>query len=1129
MLKRILVLVGTVTVGLVALWGLTWLIPSPPQVAYADPARVPSHVPDQAGHRRPASQATGCVTVTSNIVTNTTWTAPCYRLVTSTVTIHPQATLTISPPVTGTWVEFQAGAQLQVLGNLQALGTPSRPITFTSASTTSPSPCNGVGRWIGIILEDDSGGDRIQHSLIEYACTGIRINDEDRVEILSNTLRFNGGSGSRNGAIGGDTDQSRIANNQIYSCTNGIMLGESFQNRVISNTIHDVDGYGLMLLRDMGPGGSDNRISDNEVYRCGRGGLWLEQGSGNQVLSNTVYLNTGGAIYLADQGLASVSHNHVYSNGGGSGYRAALYFTGTSDLASVVANVLYDEQADAIEYTATGSSASPSMTLNALCSVPAYELQAAASPTVNAPHNWWGTNTPAAGVNYAGPVVLDPRVTLALTGTADGMVLVTLRDSDGHTVPAPSGRPTSPPAPNARRVALSTSWGTLNPPIVFVDNAGIATAMLVPAATPAPATIVLTATGFCGYAVTGTLEPPRLWVTKSAETCIAPGEAFDYQITYQNITTGTTFYSAGLTDTLPLSVSYTGGPEWACVGRVCSRTVVSIPPGISGTLQLPVQLSAAFPYTLQATIANGVAIQGGNRFTLTTSIESGPDLVVVKNDNVGPLPLVQQARWEALAQQLSISSLPGSRQVAQHPFVTPGERITYTILYVNAGVGPASGVVLTETLPQYTHYIGGGWTYAGGRQYVLPVGNLAPGQGGAVTFIVQVDDPFPPGVERVVNRVDVDGGTPECDTGNNVSADDTPVHTDGKLYVANRLSGTIDVFNTTSFDYLTTIPVGLNPYGMAVYSDHLFVADFAESATHGSLYVVDTLGDTVVATTTVGAHPIHVAASGGTIYIAGHSGPPPVTLVRASPPWDVVAELYLDRYQTYEFGFFGATADPARGSVYMTKPDFGGIGVWRVTPVTTTWRLDYVYPTSEAQRQRPRSILYHAGTDRVYAAMGLIDELWVFDPGSWTLLERIRTGHQDPANPGYGGHGLAALGQCIFVSNYLGESVTAVIDGDCVERPGSGLVPAPAGPYTIYLPLIGRGLISQQRIVTIPVNGRPEGMAGLGNLLFVTLSSANRVAIINTETLTVVGEIAVLGAYPHTVVVAGGNPLSPTP
>jgi hypothetical protein len=51
MLKRVLVLVGTVTVSLVALWGLTWLIPSPPRIAYAGPASIASHAPGQAGHR----------------------------------------------------------------------------------------------------------------------------------------------------------------------------------------------------------------------------------------------------------------------------------------------------------------------------------------------------------------------------------------------------------------------------------------------------------------------------------------------------------------------------------------------------------------------------------------------------------------------------------------------------------------------------------------------------------------------------------------------------------------------------------------------------------------------------------------------------------------------------------------------------------------------------------------------------------------------------------------------------------------------------------------------------------------------------------------------------------------------
>jgi uncharacterized repeat protein (TIGR01451 family) len=630
----------------------------------------------------------------------------------------------------------------------------------------------------------------------------------------------------------------------------------------------------------------------------------------------------------------------------------------------------------------------------------------------------------------------------------------------------------------------------------------------------------------CNYEDT----PVRRWplrVEKRTEDCISPGDAFSYTVTYRNRTTDTTFYDVTLTDTLDAYVGYAGGPSdgWGCAGRVCTQTIPTILPGVSDTLLLPAQLDALFPYTLQTSITNVVEISGGNRFVLVTPI-AGPDLAVVKNDNVGPLP--QRGRWEAVAGRLSALGLFRPLQTAQHrEFVRPGERITYTILYLNDGFVPATGVVLTETLPEYTSYVGGdGWTPASGRQYTLHVGDLAPSQGGEVQFIVQVHEPFPLGEDRVINRVDIGGEMSECDLGNNWSADDTPVRTDVKLYIANRDSGTVDVFDTADFEHIKTLPVGTNPYGMAVHGDHLFVADFAEDASSGSLHVVDILSDTVVASIAgVGAHPIHVAADGGYVYVASHSGPPPITVVRAEPPWDIVTELYLNRDLTYEFGLFGATVDVKRDRIYFSKPDFGSEGIWALTPSSPTWQLDYVYPSDEA----PRSILYHPTTGRVYAAFGYIDEVWAFDPSDWTLLERIPTDHQDATHPGYGAHGLAALGQCIFVSNYISESVTAVVDGSCVEGLGTGLVAPPAGPHRIYLPIVGRDLVSERRIVTIPLSGRPEGMTGAGNLLFVTLSNEDRVAVINTETLTVVGQITVTGSCPHTAILAGDIWLSSAP
>jgi len=1478
--------------------------------------------------------ATGpCIQVTADVAVSSTWSAACYRIMTNTVTVYPGVVLTISPPVTGTWVEFQEDAQLQVFGNLQALGTPSRPITFTSVNTTSPSH----GDWLGIILEEDGGGDVIQHAVIEYARTGVKINDENRVHILSSTFRYNGGGGSTNGAIGGDADYSRIANNRITSCTNGIALSEAGYNAIVSNTIRSIEHYGLILLRGGVGGGSNNDIIDNVIVDCAYGGMRLEDGFNNHVFSNTIYLNAGGGIYLDAQSVAGVQDNYVYGNGGGSGYPAAILITNTTSLSDVMRNVVYDEYAEAIEYNDSNSGGSPVLALNALCSLPSFELQNDDGVTIDAPSNWWSTNTPIDSV--AGPVDFVPWIQLALGGSADGTITVTLRDSAGNTAPPPARRVTVPPAPNARRIALSTNWGTLSPDVVVVDGDGIATTRLIPEATLGPDTIVFTATDFCGYQVTGTIElpnlaitkttaltqvaagdvltyvisyantgtaaatdvritdtlpagtvwagdtapsrgwtrlstapptwtiptlspgargsfvlsvtvdpsacglsltnwvtigtsiletslddnvahtppvtvfctdlaiakfarpsagppdapitftivytnrsdfsipdvvitdwlpgdtvylgdssglgvtqspgrlrwtipslPPRgsgsftltlrytstvcpatlintvtisstipdldpadnqdtatydvlcdvdlvvvkdddvgpitalnttleagqgaaaarlleatrerallapaqyrefvyegdlvtytiavvnagtftatnvvltetmpaayvdyvgygwipidsstyittvgtlppgagrilyfvvrvhrplppgvdnlvnlvcvgsdgadtnphdncnyedtpvlrlpLWVSKRAEDCIAPGDRFIYSITYTNTTTSTTFSGVVVTDTLDPYVSPDGasGYGWTCSGRVCTQTLAAIPPSTVGTIDLPVQLSAAFPYTTRTVITNVVEIQGGNRFTLITPIDTGPNLLVVKNDNVGPLPLAQQTTWNDAARRLHRLRLSSPLQIMQHrEFVRPGERITYTILYLNDGIGTATGVVLSETLPLYTSYAGGGWTLASPGQYVLAVGDLAPGEGGQVQFIVQVDDPFPLGIDRVINRVDIGGGTPECDLSNNWSADDTPVQTDLRLYVANRNSGTVDVFNTTDFGYLRTIPVGTNPYGLATDGDLIFVADFDESASRGSLHVIDPLSDTVVASASgIGAHPIHLTTIGGYVYAASHSGPPPITIARASAPWDIVAQPRLNRYLTYEFGLFGATADETRGYVYLTTPDFGSEGIWRLRPVSPTWQLDYVYPVDEL----PRSILYHPSTDLVYAVMGFIDELWVLDPNGWELLERIPTGRQDPSYPGYSGHGLAALGHCVFVSNYQDESVTAVIDGSCFESPEPGPPSPPAGPYRIYLPVEGKSFVSTRRIVTIPLSGRPQGMTVMGTLVFVTLSDEDRVAVIDTDSLTVIREFETVGDYPHTVILAGGNTLSPGP
>ena len=195
-----------------------WVASSSFSIAHA---KAPTIDSANAVLPRPLDQVPpGCTSIDFDIATNTTWTGDCYHVMTNTVTVYPGVSLVINPPGTGTWIYFEDGTQLQVLGDLQALGTPARSITFTAVHTSTP--------WVGIILEQDAGGDRIEYSVIEYAQTGVRINDEDAVTVQFNTLRHNRLGVTGGGGIGGDTDDSTITNNTIYDCSNGIALNESF-------------------------------------------------------------------------------------------------------------------------------------------------------------------------------------------------------------------------------------------------------------------------------------------------------------------------------------------------------------------------------------------------------------------------------------------------------------------------------------------------------------------------------------------------------------------------------------------------------------------------------------------------------------------------------------------------------------------------------------------------------------------------------------------------------------------------------------------------------------------------------------------------------------------------------------
>lgn len=120
--------------------------------------------------------------VSGGIFTNTTWTlANSPYIVTDTVVVFPNVTLTIQPGVT---VQFNPTKFIQVRGSLKAMGTVSDTIRFTSNAAT-PAP----GDWNGIRIINQADSVNLNYCSFQYAQTAIvQGSGVDGLKICKNSL-----------------------------------------------------------------------------------------------------------------------------------------------------------------------------------------------------------------------------------------------------------------------------------------------------------------------------------------------------------------------------------------------------------------------------------------------------------------------------------------------------------------------------------------------------------------------------------------------------------------------------------------------------------------------------------------------------------------------------------------------------------------------------------------------------------------------------------------------------------------------------------------------------------------------------------------------------------------------------
>ena len=222
-------------------------------------------------------------------------------------------------------------------------------------------------------------------------------------------------------------------------------------------------------------------------------------------------------------------------------------------------------------------------------------------------------------------------------------------------------------------------------------------------------------------------SPVLTLIKTSAVTTTVPGATFSYTITFTN-RSGSIANGIHATDTLPTGVTfvdadYDGEDLYG-----------------SGIVTWP-----------ESSILTGTSVTGLITVTVNPTLPAGVELLVNTiqlTDDAGNAAFTQHANIVDAAPDLALTKSDGGVTVQ------PGDILTYTLTYTNAGTQDATSVVIAETVPAHTTFYTPtsslGWSCAhgapAGTLCTHSIGTLAAGASGNVAFAVRIDTPLLAGV-----------------------------------------------------------------------------------------------------------------------------------------------------------------------------------------------------------------------------------------------------------------------------------------------------------------------------------------------------------------------------------------------
>ena len=295
-------IIGVLLVVLLLLGACAPAITPTPTPAPTQPGGAPPPAEEAKPPAETVTPPPSEITTSGHITQDETWSGNI--LITEKVTVEEGVTLTIEPGTNVKFKHWRPGytdpfrrIQLNIEGTLIAVGTPEKPIRFTS-DASQPEHSD----WMGINFNHASKNSILDYCIVEFAKgSGVGVNQADMT--LSNSIvRWCQGG---NVYLGGSS--ATITGNRIYGAGHGGIEMVNSNPTITYNTIWD-NAHGIVPISTSKPTIQHNSIIGNRGI-----GIIIMGLSSPSIEYNDITENSWGGIKIVKAN-STIRYNNIYNN-----------------------------------------------------------------------------------------------------------------------------------------------------------------------------------------------------------------------------------------------------------------------------------------------------------------------------------------------------------------------------------------------------------------------------------------------------------------------------------------------------------------------------------------------------------------------------------------------------------------------------------------------------------------------------------------------------------------------------------------------------------------------------------------------------------------------------------------------